>query len=94
MHIQYLPVQAAAAGPIAIPKVRVIEDYHMNQQAAAHHEPMIRGNIAAAPYLRHQHPGVYDEHQQAEYNIDDEDVAWLNNLNAKVSNEPLWSLWL
>eukprot|EP00878_Enallax_costatus_P026716 GHUV01028698.1.p1 GENE.GHUV01028698.1~~GHUV01028698.1.p1 ORF type:complete len:297 (+),score=88.60 GHUV01028698.1:302-1192(+) len=76
--------QAAAAGPIAIPKVRVIEDYHLNQQAAAHHGPMIRGNIAAAPYLRHQQPGGYDEHQQGEYNVDDEDVAWLNNTNSKT----------
>lgn len=82
--IQLCRVQAAATGPIAIPKVRIIDDYHLNQQAADHHGPMISGNIAAAPYLRHQQPGVYDEHQQAEYVVDDEDLAWLNSSNTKV----------
>lgn len=69
-----------------MPQVRNVQDYHLNQQAAAQHGPMIDGDIAAAPYLRHQQllPGVYEENQPTEYSIDDEDVAWLNNINTKV----------
>jgi hypothetical protein len=68
-----------------IPKVRLVGDYELNQEAAAHHGPMIEGDIAAAPYLRHkEHLDVYDDHHAAEYDADEGDMNWLNNLNSKV----------
>lgn len=83
-------VQGQSSGPIAVPRVRTVEDYHVNQQAAAHHGPFIEGPVAAAPYLRHKHvlPGMYEEHQPTEYDVDDDDIAWLGKMNAKVRE--LW----
>lgn len=71
-----------------IPRVREVADYAANQQAAAHHRPMVPGDIAAAPYLRHKEllPGMYEEHQVTEYDLDDRDLAWLSNVNTKVSS--------
>jgi len=74
-----------AGGPIVIPRVRPAADYDLNLQAAAHHGPMIEGDIAAAPYLRHkEHPDIYNEHQPAEYDADEDDIAWLDSINCKV----------
>lgn len=74
-----------AGGAIVIPKVRLTADYDLNKQAAAHHGPMIDGDIAAAPYLRHkEHLDMYDEHQAAEYDADEDDIAWLDGINSKV----------
>jgi len=41
---------------------------------------MVAGGINAAPYLRHKEllPGMYEEHQQAEYDADDEDTAFIS----------------
>jgi hypothetical protein len=67
--------------------VREVEDYALNQQAAAPFGPMISGDIAAAPYIRHKEllPGMYEEHEVPEYDADDKDMAWLHNVNTKVS---------
>jgi hypothetical protein len=74
-----------AAGPIHIPRVRLVADYDLNQEAAEHHGPMIEGDMAAAPYLRHkEHLDMYDEHHSAEYDADDADIKWLDNINSKV----------
>jgi hypothetical protein len=74
--------------PIHIPRVREVEDYALNQQAAAPFGPMISGDIAAAPYIRHKEllPGMYEEHEVPEYDADDKDMAWLHNVNTKVSS--------
>jgi hypothetical protein len=46
---------------------------------------MIEGDMATAPYLRHkEHMHVYDDHHSAEYDADDEDIAWLDKINSKV----------
>jgi hypothetical protein len=68
--------------------VREVEDYALNQQAAAPFGPMISGDIAAAPYIRHKEllPGMYEEHEVPEYDADDKDMAWLHNVNTKVSS--------
>lgn len=76
-----------AAGPIHIPRVRLVADYDLNQEAAEHHGPMIEGDMAAAPYLRHkEHLDMYDEHDTAEYDADDADIKWLDNINSKVGS--------
>lgn len=76
-----------AVGPIAIPKVRLAADYDLNQQAAEHHGPMMESGIAAAPYLRHkEHLDMYDDQHAAEYDADDQDMAWLDSINSKVSD--------
>lgn len=50
---------------------------------------MIEGDMATAPYLRHkEHQHVYDDHHSAEYDADDEDVAWLDKINSKVRAAP------
>ena len=66
--------------------MREVEDYALNQAAAAPFGPMISGDIAAAPYIRHKEllPGMYEEHQVPEYDADDKDMAWLHNVNTKV----------
>jgi hypothetical protein len=79
-------VRYSLQGPIHIPRVRLVADYELNQEAAAHHGPMIpQGNMAAAPYLRHkEHLDMYDEHKAAEYDADDDDMKWLDSINSKV----------
>lgn len=75
-------------GPIHIPLVRLVADYELNQEAAAHHGPMIQGDMAAAPYLRHkEHLDMYDEHTSAEYDADDDDMTWLDSINSKVCGQ-------
>eukprot|EP00775_Hariotina_reticulata_P013022 gene13022-13151_t len=75
--------QQGPGSPIAVPRVREVPDYELNQQAAAHHGPMFHGDINAVPYLRHKEllPGMYDEHHQAEYDADDEDMAFIAGIN-------------
>jgi hypothetical protein len=49
---------------------------------------MIEGSIAAAPYLRHkEHLDMYEEGHAAEYDADNDDMAWLDNINSKVGCE-------
>jgi hypothetical protein len=82
-----LSLNQGLSDPIHIPRVREVEDYALNQQAAAPFGPMISGDIAAAPYIRHKEllPGMYEEHEVPEYDADDKDMAWLHNVNTKVS---------
>ncbi|WIA32219.1 hypothetical protein OEZ86_003068 [Tetradesmus obliquus] len=89
-HEHFSPLRRAAeqkgpSSPIHIPRVREVEDYALNQAAAATFGPMISGDIAAAPYIRHKEllPGMYEEHQVPEYDADDKDMAWLHNVNTK-----------
>lgn len=77
-----------AAGPIHIPRVRLVSDYDLNKEAAEHHGPMIEGDMAAAPYLRHkEHQDMYDEHNAAEYDADDDDIKWLDSINSTVRQQ-------
>lgn len=71
---------------IHIPGVRPVADYACNEAALAVRGPSIRGDVAAAPYVRYQEvlPGVYDEHQVAEYDMSSEDEAFLRKLNGQV----------
>jgi hypothetical protein len=65
--------------------VRLVADYNLNKEAAEHHGPMIEGDMAAAPYLRHkEHLDMYDDQHAAEYDADDSDIAWLDSINSKV----------
>jgi hypothetical protein len=87
-HTLVVLAMKGPGSPIAVPRVREVPDYELNQQAAVHHGPMVQGDINAAPYLRHKEllPGMYDDHHQAEYDADDEDMAFIAGINnPKVS---------
>jgi hypothetical protein len=71
---------------ITIPPVRQIQDYQLNKAAVAGRRESAHDDVHAAPYVRHQEllPGMYEDQQHAEYDMDEQDEELLNKLNAQV----------
>jgi hypothetical protein len=68
--------------------VRVVHDYHVNTDVL---KPVptfvsVAGGSLAAPYVRWHPPlpGMYDDNQQPEYDVDEADDAWLAKANAEA----------
>ena len=76
----------AALLKITIPPVRQIDEYHLNKAAVAGRRESAHDDLHAAPYVRHQEllPGMYEDQQHAEYDMDEQDEEILNKLNAQV----------
>jgi hypothetical protein len=74
---------------IHVPRVRNVSDYHRNVEVL---KPVptfssIPGGSLAAPYLRWHPPlpGMYDDTQPPEYDVDEADEAWLDKANAAAA---------
>jgi hypothetical protein len=71
---------------IHIPRVRAVPDYHQNIEVIAPHPTFasVPGGALAQPYVRWHPPlpGMYDDNQPPEYDLDEADEAWLEKANA------------